>query len=211
RAQELLFLFAKYRQVWQLSDRQIFLDSPLAIEATAIFLRHHQLFDAEAARLFQANQQHPLLPNLHFTRDASESMRLNKISGAIIIAGSGMCNGGRIVHHLKHNIWRRECHVLIVGFQALGTIGRALVDGARYIRIWGETIKVNATIHTIGGISAHADQQDLLTWYRHFQQRPRLVLVHGEPLAMQSLASQLRNELQAPVQIVRSGEKISLA
>lgn len=126
------------------------------------------------------------------------------------IAGSGMCNGGRIKHHLKHNVWRRDCHIIIVGFQARGTIGRALVDGARHIRLWGETIRVNARVHTIGGLSAHADQDGLTHWYSHLRNRPPLVLVHGEAKAMDTLASRLRTELQAPVELARLGKVVDL-
>src|SRR5690606_17927270 len=108
-----------------------------------------------------------------------------------IIAGSGMCTGGRILHHLKHNVWRQECHVVIVGYQAQGTLGRRLVDGAPHIRLWQEAIKVNATVHTVGGLSAHADQVGLLEWYGHFNGRPPVYLVHGEEKARSALADEL--------------------
>src|SRR5690606_3945047 len=113
-----------------------------------------------------------------------DSQRLNeKTSGLIIIAGSGMCNGGRIVHHLKHNVWRRECHIVIVGYQAEGTLGRKLVDGSEYVRLWQEAIRVNATVHTVGGLSAHADQDGLVEWYRAIDGKPPVYLVHGEDRA----------------------------
>jgi metallo-beta-lactamase family protein len=128
----------------------------------------------------------------------------------MIIAGSGMCTGGRIKHHLKHNIWRRECHVIITGFQAQGTTGRALVDGARYIRLWGETVRVAAGIHTVGGLSAHADQQGLKTWYANFNGRPPVLLVHGETDSLESLGNILKNELNAPVTIARRGQVMDL-
>jgi metallo-beta-lactamase family protein len=121
-------------------------------------------------------------------------MALNKLkSGAIIIAGSGMCNGGRIRHHLKHNLWRRNTHVIIVGFQAIGTPGRALVDGAQAIHLAGEEIAVKARIHTLGGFSAHASQSQLIEWVEGFRRRPKTYLVHGEPEAkrvLQDLLSQ---------------------
>ncbi len=117
----------------------------------------------------------------HISDTANQSMAINHIrSGAIIIAGSGMCTGGRIKHHLKHNIWREECQLVIAGFQAMGTPGRALVDGAQHIRLWGETVRAAATVHTIGGLSAHADQAALKNWYSNFEGRPPVVLVHGE-------------------------------
>jgi metallo-beta-lactamase family protein len=137
-------------------------------------------------------------------------MALNRISeGAIIIAGSGMCNGGRIRHHFKHNLWRNKAHVIIVGFQARGTPGRRLVDGASTFRIAGEDIAVNATIHTLGGFSAHASQSQLLEWASHFEKpRPELYLVHGEPDAKIAL-SQCFSARGWPAKIPVYGETIS--
>ena len=138
-------------------------------------------------------------------------MALNRVhSGAIIIAGSGMCSGGRIKQHLKHNIWRRECHVIISGFQARGTLGRSLVDGAKYIRLWGETVRVAAAIHTVGGLSAHADQPGLKNWYANFEGRPRVLLVHGETTALETLSSTLKDDLGAPVIIAKYGQVLDL-
>lgn len=211
RPQEIFYLFAKYFDEWGLGRWQIFLDSPLAIEATHAYAQNCDLFDDESSQLWRQHRDSPLLPNLTFTRTPEESMRINQIhSGVIIIAGSGMCNGGRIRHHLKHNVWRRDCHVLISGFQARGTLGRALVDGAKHIRLWGETIRVAAQIHTIGGLSAHADQAALTHWYAQFDPRPPVVLVHGEPAAKAVFAEHLRNTLAAPVCLPRYGETFDL-
>jgi metallo-beta-lactamase family protein len=211
RSQEILFLFAKYHEEWKLDRWHIFLDSPMAIEATRVFTQHTDLFDAETAELWRENSRHPLLPNLHISRTANQSMAINRIRrGAIIIAGSGMCTGGRIKHHLKHNIWRRECQLLITGFQARGTTGRALVDGAKHIRLWGETIRVAAQVHTIGGLSAHADQTTLKNWYASFEGRPPVTLVHGEERAIAGLSECLRKEFAAPVHIARPGEVLAL-
>jgi metallo-beta-lactamase family protein len=200
RSQLLLHMFKRHYDEWNLGSRQIFLDSPLAIEATEVYQRHAKVYD-RAARDFMARGEGLFdMPNLHLTRRSEESMAINTIrSGAVIIAGSGMCTGGRIKHHFKHNIWRRDTHVLIVGFQAAGTLGRSLVDGAGYIRLWGETVQVNAAIHTIGGLSAHADQRALLHWYETFRARPPVALVHGEPEAMDSLAWRLETDLGAHV------------
>ena len=119
-------------------------------------------------------------------------MALNRIkSGAILIAGSGMCSGGRIRHHLKHNLWRSNAHVIIVGFQAAGTPGRALVDGAKIFRVAGEEIAVKAQIHTLGGFSAHASQSQLLDWGEGFKRKPKIYLVHGEPEAKGALRDRL--------------------
>jgi metallo-beta-lactamase family protein len=212
RTQDLLYLFAEHRVEWGIASWQIFLDSPMAIEATEVYARHVALYDTEAAMLWDRQQRESQLPNLHFTRTAAQSMRLNRIrSGAIIIAGSGMCDGGRIRHHLKHNIWRRDCSLILVGFQAKGTTGRALVDGARYIRLWGETIRVGASVHTIGGLSAHADQDGLVDWYAQFNGRPPVLLVHGERPAQEVLAQRLTTELAAPARPVRLGESVDLS
>jgi len=211
RSQELLFLFGKYYDEWHLDRWHIFLDSPMAIQATEVYARHSELYDREAAGLWRRHREHSLLPNLHFTRTANQSMALNRIrSGAIIIAGSGMCSGGRIRHHFKHNIWRRNCHVIISGFQAAGTLGRQLVDGARRIRLWGETITVAAKIHTVGGLSAHADQNGLIDWYKGFRSGPPLILVHGEAQAAASLSERIRGELNAPVRIAQKIDSIDL-
>jgi len=211
RTQRVLYEFAKHYDDWNLSQWQIFLDSPMAIEATEVYARHTELYDDESAELWQINKQQPLIPNLHFSRTANQSMALNKIrSGAIVIAGSGMCTGGRIKHHLKHNAWRSDCHIIIVGYQAQGTLGRLLVDGAKNIRLWGETIRVQASVHTVGGLSAHADQSGLMGWYGHFNNRPPLVLVHGETDSMQVLAERIESELNAAVHKARPGEKIDL-
>ena len=135
RTQEILYMLARYYREWQLERWQIFLDSPLAIEATRIFTQHSDLFDQDMADLWRQNKAQSILPNLHISRTSNQSMALNRIhSGAIIIAGSGMCSGGRIKQHLKHNVWRRQCHVIISGFHARGTLWRSLVDGAKFIR-----------------------------------------------------------------------------
>jgi metallo-beta-lactamase family protein len=211
RTQHLLYEFAKHYREWGLDRWQIFLDSPMAIEATEVYARHPELYDAEATELWRANQKSSILPSLHLSRTANQSMQLNRIrSGAIIIAGSGMCTGGRIKHHLKHNAWRHNCHIVIAGYQARGTPGRMLVDGARYIRLWGETIRVKARVHTVGGLSAHADQAGLMEWYGHFKNRPPLVLVHGEPDSIDALGKRIQAELGATVIKARPGERIDL-
>lgn len=210
RTQELLYIFQQYYKDWGLNGWNIFLDSPMAIAATEVYERHWRLYDSEAVQVRKDNGGPFSLPNLHYSRTASQSMAINKIrSGAIVIAGSGMCTGGRIKHHFKHNLWRNDCHVIIVGFQARGTLGRALVDGAKHVRLWGETIRVGAQIHTIGGLSAHADQAGLLDWYSGFQGRPPVALVHGEETAITTLGDVLR-ERQVKVTQPRPGEVLEI-
>ncbi len=209
RTQELLYIFNRHYDEWGVGDWQIFLDSPMGIEATEIYDRHTRVYDVRARDF--AGERGTLfdLPNLHMTERAEESMQINTLhAGAIIIAGSGMCTGGRIKHHLKHNIWRRDAHVMIVGFQARGTTGRALVDGASHIRLWGETMKVQASIHTVGGLSAHADQQGLLDWYGQIQGHPPVALVHGEPGSMDVLARLLQREFGTRVTQVDFRQKL---
>lgn len=209
RSQELLYLLGKYYQQMGLEHWRIFLDSPMAIEATEVYRRHEDLYDIEARDLWR--HMRPLLPNLVYCRTANQSMKLNLFTGgAIIIAGSGMCNGGRIRHHLKHNVWRENCHIVFVGFQAQGTLGRTIVDGARYIRLWGETIRVRASVHTIGGFSAHADQEGLMKWFANFSRRPPLILVHGEKDAMQCLQQKIANRFKRKPHRAVYGETVDL-
>lgn len=208
RTQDLLYLMSEHYAEWRLDRWRVYLDSPMAIEATGVYSIYRHLYKAE---LFKHREHWPTLANFEATPTSQDSMRLNEIrSGAIIVAGSGMCNGGRILHHLKHNLWRPECHVLIIGYQAEGTLGRRLVDGTEYVRLWGEEIRVNAAIHTVGGLSAHADQAGLVDWYRNFRQRPPVCLVHGEDRAREPLAARLEAETGTNVRLPRLGESIPL-
>ncbi len=208
RTQDLLYLMAENYDEWSLDHWQIFLDSPMGIEATDAYSQYRHLF---GARLFGPNSHLPKLPNFHTTRSTEESMTINHVSsGAVIIAGSGMCSGGRIHHHLKNNIWRPECHLVIVGYQAAGTLGRRIVDGVDKIRLWGKLYPVRARVHTIGGLSAHADQDGLVDWYAAFEGRPPLYLVHGEERSQGPLEARLRSQLNAPVSIARIGQTVDI-
>lgn len=197
RAQEILFyLHAGVESGRLRRNVQVFLDSPMAISATEIFRRHPECFDAETRTLFDSGQDPFSLPGLHFTCESSESMALNAItSGAVILAGSGMATGGRVRHHLKHNLWRENSSVVFVGFAAQGTLARRIVDGAKTVALFGEEILVRAKIYTINGFSAHADRDELLAWHRH-SRAPRTFLVHGEEEVMQKFAAEL--SLQSP-------------
>ncbi len=199
RTQEIIFRLGEFYQQGKLAHQAVYLDSPMAIAATEVYHRYQNVFNREdsiAMRQTRAGSLHTYLPILHYSRSTEESMALNRIrSGAIILAGSGMCSGGRIRHHLKHNLWRRNAHVIIVGFQARGTPGRALVDGAATVRMAGEEIAVNARVHTLGGFSAHASQSQLLAWTGHFAHpRPQIFLVHGEAEAKAALRERLSRQ-----------------
>ena len=174
-------------------DVQVFLDSPMAISATEIFQRHPECFDDEAWELFKNGEDPFDLPGLHFSRETAQSIALKQVTGAVIIAGSGMATGGRIRHHLKHNLWRREAAVVFVGFAAHGTLARRIIDGQNPVRIFGREIEVRAQIYTIGGFSAHADQHDLLKWHSQTGTPEYTFLVHGEEQAMQTFAGLLDN------------------
>jgi metallo-beta-lactamase family protein len=192
RAQELLyFLRAGVEQSKLPASAQVYLDSPMAISATEIFRRHPESYDEKTAEMFRDGHDPFQLPGLHFTRETASSIAINNIrGGAIILAGSGMATGGRISHHLKHNLWRPECSVVFVGYAAEGTPARRIIDGAPHVRILDEDIPVRARIHTINGFSAHADQAALLTW-QQATQAGRTFLVHGEESSMQQFASKL--------------------
>jgi metallo-beta-lactamase family protein len=185
RTQEIIFRLGQLYQKGKLRQQAVYLDSPMAIAVTEIYHRYQDVYNSEDAGIInhgKSKSLHSFLPILRYSTTTAESMALNRIeSGAIIIAGSGMCTGGRIRHHFKHNLWRSNAHVIIVGYQAVGTPGRALVDGAKVFRIGGDEISVRANIHTIGGFSAHASQSQLFDWISHFATpHPRLYLVHGE-------------------------------
>lgn len=209
RTQEILYWFAQHFDDWGLDRFRIVLDSPMATKVVGVYDRHQDLFDEQARQVWKGRIQPFRLPNLQMTASLQESMALNRIGGGlIIIAGSGMCNGGRIRHHLKHQIWRDTTHVVFPGYQAAGTLGRELVDGAKVVKIFGEPIRVKATLHTVGGLSAHADQAGLMEWYGAFRNRPPVWLVHGEDKAREVLAEKLRKEFSARVGLARPGETI---
>ncbi len=179
----------------------------MATKVLGVYERHAELFDAEAQRVWAANP-HPLrLPNLHLAESTEDSMAINRLeSGAIIIAGSGMANGGRVRHHLRHRLPFERNHVLFVGYQAQGTLGRKLVDGAAYVRILGHEVPVRAQRHTVGGLSAHADQPGLLDWYAHIDGAPPAALVHGEDDAREAMAQAMRKRFDADVALARPGD-----
>ncbi|MGD8570682.1 MAG: MBL fold metallo-hydrolase [Gammaproteobacteria bacterium] len=209
RAQELLFYLREGVVQKRLpASTQVFLDSPMAISATEIFERHPECYEADVAELFREGRDPFHLPGLHFTRETSESIALNRIGGgAVILAGSGMCTGGRVRHHLKHNLWRTESSIIFVGFAASQTLAREIIDGAKVVRIFGEEIRVRAKIHTINGFSAHADQAELLAWHHQIGTPDRTFLVHGEEEVMATFAGKLQN---TAVEMPKLGQSFTL-
>ena len=211
RSQELLYQFGKHFDEWHLDRWRIYLDSPMAIQASEVYWRYPHLYDEDATRLRREHEEMPLLPNLVMSSTADESRRINDLNGgAIVIAGSGMCTGGRILHHFKHNLWREECQVVIVGYQAQGSLGRRLVDGHDMVRIHHESIRVRATINTIGGLSAHGDQNDLARWYDAIEGRPPVCLVHGEAEAAEDFGRRLEQNGAPWVRAARPGMRVDL-
>ena len=179
RTQDLLFILNKLVKQDRLFRINVYIDSPLGERITKVYAAHPEYFDEEAKEFFTLESRDAL--RLHFTKKQEDSMALNKINKeAIIISSSGMCEGGRVRHHLKHNLWRRESSIVFVGYQAEGTLGRQIVDNAKVVEVLGENIVVRAGIHTLGGFSAHADQRELLDWISRFRNRPEIFIVHGE-------------------------------
>lgn len=212
RTQEILYQLGKHYDEWGLQRFRIFLDSPMAIRASNVYWDNHDLYDEEATRLRRENGGMPLLPNLTLSQRTDDSMAINRIrSGAIVIAGSGMCNGGRIIHHLKHNLNREETQVVIVGYQARGSLGRRLVEREDTVRIHGKTIPVRAAIHTVGGLSAHGDQDDLASWYECMESRPPVYLVHGEVDSQEEFRKYLGKRNGAKVYLPKPGDTLDLA
>lgn len=209
RTQELLYFLRDIMDKRGL-DMPIYVDSPLASRATEIYRRHAETFDEEAREVVREPGGIFDFAQLHYTASAEESKALNGKRGVVIISASGMADAGRIRHHLKHNLWRPEAHVVIAGFQARGTLGRRLLEGATNVRIFGEDIAVKAQVHDVTGLSAHADQAQLMEWASHFKP-PRLTIVtHGEPEASLALQKLLEEKLHFTVMVPAKGQVIEL-
>jgi len=198
RAQLLCTLLAWMFRKKKVTPFPVFLDSPMAIEATNIYAKHEELWDQEMKNFVAETSIRSELERAggETSVTADDSKRLNDVPGpCLIMAGAGMCNAGRILHHLKANLWKPETHLLIVGFQGVGTIGRQLVDGAKEISIFGESIVVKGKVHTLGGFSAHAGQTDLLAWFKSLAPcKPRVVLTHGEDGPRGDLAKKIQSD-----------------
>ena len=193
RAQELLYILRQGVETNRLPPTMpVFVDSPMAISATQIFERYPDQLSPAVAELFRQGKDPFALPGLHFTRDRAESVAINQVKGgAIIMAGSGMATGGRVVHHLRHNLARPEAGVIFVGYAAPGTLARRVIDGAKHVTMFGEQVQVRASIHTVNGFSAHADQTELIAWRRRMSGIETTFIVHGEEPIMRKLADKL--------------------
>ena len=200
RAQEILYVLRQGIEQNRLPPSMaVFLDSPLAIATTEIYKRYPDGYAASVSRLL-ANGIDPFgFPNLHLTREPAESRAINRFSGgSIIIAGSGMCAGGRVRHHLRHNLWRSEASVVFIGFAAKGTLARRIIDGESRVEVLGDEVAVRARVHTINGFSAHADQGELVDWHNRIGETETTFLVHGEEAAMAALAPFLAGRVELP-------------
>ena len=203
----------KFEEEYQkLMNAPVYVDSPLAISATEVFKNNEDLFDEETKAIMERGDNPLEFTGLKFTRTADESKALNESDEpCIIISASGMCEVGRIKHHLKHNIWNPKSTILFVGYQAPGTLGRTIVDGAKKVKIFGEEFSVKARVEYIEGYSGHADQQWLLNFVYSFIQKPKhIFLVHGEPNAQLVLKDKIIQNVNIPVTIPDFGEKYTL-
>jgi len=213
RTQEILYILGEYHRKGLLPNIPIYLDSPLAIGATEIFRKNQRFYDDAALEIVKNGNDPFDMPNLRFTETTRESEAINHIDGpAIIIAGSGMCTAGRIKHHLKHNLWRKGSSVIIVGYQASGTTGRMIVDGKKWVKIFWQNVAVRARVFSVGGFSAHADQDGLLEWLANFTQaRPRVFVMHGEPSVSEQFAALVKERLGFKAYVPRWKERLILS
>ncbi len=212
RTQDILYILNQFSREGRLNNLNVFIDSPLATNATRVFLKHPECFDKETLELITKGQFPKGTPILKFSETPEESMSINRIrSGAIIIASSGMCEAGRVRHHLKHNLWREECSIVFVGFQAQGTLGRQIVDGAKTVKLFSEVVAVRAKVYTIGGLSAHADKNGLMDWLSHFNKKPKKVfVVHGEEKTSMDFAQSVHERFLIDAHVPRPLEEVML-
>jgi metallo-beta-lactamase family protein len=212
RAQLLTGLLAWMFRTGKVKPFPIFLDSPMAIEATNIYARHRELFDEGMTKFISERPLRADLKTMKLCATAQDSMRINDQPGpCLVMAGAGMCNAGRILHHLKENLWKPDTHVMIVGYQGEGSLGRRLVNGEKFVNIHGNKIAVRAAVHTLGGFSAHAGQTDLLTWFSAIAPcKPRVVLTHGEDDPRRALADAIRKRFKLPSTLPAMGDVIEV-
>lgn len=211
RTQEILWLLHQMHQAGELRNCHVFLDSPLAIEATKIYKKYPAELNKTLGLRVSLGDDPFDFPELQYTPRKKDSMEINEVEKrAIIIAGSGMCNGGRVVHHLKQRIWNPKNAIIFVGFQVQGTLGRNIIDGEEFVRIYGEDIKVRAKIYTINGFSAHADRVDILAWIKKITGLNLIYLIHGETDKLELFKAYLQDNIDTKVHIVKKAESIHL-
>src|SRR5262245_32749998 len=212
RAQLLTGLLAWMFRKKKVRPFPIFLDSPMAIEATNIYMRHRELFDDAMTKFVAEKPLRADLKTMTMSVTAEDSKKINDVPGpCLIMAGAGMCNAGRILHHLKQNLWKPDTHVLIVGYQSHESLGRRLVEGEKLVSIHGEKIAVKAQVHTLGGFSAHAGQTDLLTWFSAIApSKPRVILTHGEDGPRAALAKKIQHQFRLPSKLPAMMDSVEL-
>ncbi len=211
RTQEILCLLREMHERKELPECKVFLDSPMATRATEVYRKHSKLLSEECRNNEKEDGTIFNFENLVYTPDVEASKAINEIDRrAIIIAGSGMCTGGRILHHFKHRLWNPKNAVIFVGYQAVGTLGRHIVDGARFVKIYHEDILIKAKIHTINGFSAHADQSAIIRWVSQIEDLKRIFLIHGEEDKQVILRSVMDNALHKKAHVVEPEEVIYL-
>jgi len=212
RAQLLTTLLAWMFRTKKIKPFPIFLDSPMAIEATNIYVRHRELFDDALLKFIKDRPLRADLRSMQMTATAEQSKKINDEPGpCLIMAGAGMCNGGRVLHHLKQNLWRPETQLLFVGYQGHGSLGRRIIDGQDPIMIHGEKVMVRAAIHTLNGFSAHAGQKDLLGWFSAIApSKPRVVLTHGEDRQRKELAKQIQRRFGLKSTMPKMGDIVEV-
>ncbi|HOV17577.1 MAG TPA: MBL fold metallo-hydrolase, partial [Candidatus Dojkabacteria bacterium] len=211
RTQEILYEINLFIENKILNNLEVYLDSPMASKATEIFKQYPTFYDEDARRLLEKGDDPFNFPGLIAVESAQESKRLINKQGVVIIAGSGMCTGGRIVHHIKNNIEKESTHMVFVGYQVVGTLGRRIVDREKQIRVMGQEMEVKAQIHTLGGFSAHGDQRDLRYWLRGFGHSPKKIfIVHADEEIGIGFGSNIRTELGVEVDIPKLNEEFEL-
>ncbi len=212
RTQEILLVLGEFFRKKLIPEMPVYLDSPLAIQATKIFSKMQRFFDEETLEILKTGHDPFIFPQLIFSQTVEESQRINSMPGpAIVIAGNGMCTAGRILHHIKHNIWRDGCALVFVGYQAEGSLGRQIIDGSKRIRVLGEDLTVKAKVFTIGGFSSHAGQKELLEWISNFTKKTmKVFVVHGEKATLEIFASLIREKFGFLVHIPQRGETVTI-
>jgi len=215
RTQEIIYGLNKYYENKELEEYlkiPIYIDSPMAVAATEVFQRHSSTFDSEAKRLILGGDNPFKFSNLRYVTDQNESMALNKNKyPKVIISSSGMANAGRIRHHLKHNIWDARNSIVFVGYQAEGTLGRIILNGARKVKILGEEVAVKAEVHNLQGFSGHADQKTLINWVSNFKKKPtKVFVVHGEEESTSALSRLIEEKLNIETVIPKLGDVVTI-